>query len=159
MPPLSPVVVSTDEAHAPLAQEVAAEPDPDASDQTVDSDEEAVVAGTLRSPWKWEELIVESAVVGGRSRADGKARIRATMPEITAITAVAIANIACVLLNHGRCSIALPIIRSPCFCESFSVFAIQIQVGVTSFFRLQVTNRDHELRGRLCLNANDRKGD
>ena len=38
----------------------------------VDSDEEAVVAGTLRSPWKWEELIVESAVVGGRSRADGK---------------------------------------------------------------------------------------
>src|SRR5204863_5735630 len=39
-----------------------------------DSDEEAVVAGTLRSPWKWEELIVESAVVGGRTRADGHAR-------------------------------------------------------------------------------------
>ena len=35
----------------------------------VDSDEEAIVAGTLRSPWKWEELIVESAVVGGRTRA------------------------------------------------------------------------------------------
>ena len=34
----------------------------------IDSDDEAVVAGTLRSPWKWEELIVESAVVGGRSR-------------------------------------------------------------------------------------------
>jgi hypothetical protein len=30
-----------------------------------DSDEDAVVDGTLRSPWKWEELIVESAVVGG----------------------------------------------------------------------------------------------
>lgn len=43
---------------------------------TVDSDEEAVVAGTLRSPWKWEELIVESAVVGGRTRAEGKARWR-----------------------------------------------------------------------------------
>jgi hypothetical protein len=42
----------------------------------LDSDEEAVVAGTLRSPWKWEELIVESAVVGGRSREDGKARWR-----------------------------------------------------------------------------------
>jgi hypothetical protein len=41
-----------------------------------DSDDEAVVAGTLRSPWKWEELIVESAVVGGRSRADGKGRWR-----------------------------------------------------------------------------------
>jgi hypothetical protein len=42
----------------------------------IDSDEEAVVAGTLRSPWKWEELIVESAVVGGRDRADGKRRWR-----------------------------------------------------------------------------------
>jgi CRISPR/Cas system-associated exonuclease Cas4 (RecB family) len=41
-----------------------------------DSDDDAVVAGTLRSPWKWEELIVESAVVGGRTRADGKARWR-----------------------------------------------------------------------------------
>jgi len=42
------------------------------------SDEEAIVAGTLRSPWKWEELIVESAVVGGgrerwRRRLDGLA--------------------------------------------------------------------------------------
>jgi hypothetical protein len=42
----------------------------------VDSDDEAVVAGTLRSPWKWEELIVESAVVGGRDRADGRKRWR-----------------------------------------------------------------------------------
>jgi hypothetical protein len=42
----------------------------------VDSDEEAIVAGTLRSPWKWEELIVESSVVGGRTRQDGKARWR-----------------------------------------------------------------------------------
>jgi CRISPR/Cas system-associated exonuclease Cas4 (RecB family) len=30
-----------------------------------DSDEEAVVAGALRAPWKWETLIVESAVIGG----------------------------------------------------------------------------------------------
>jgi CRISPR/Cas system-associated exonuclease Cas4 (RecB family) len=44
--------------------------------EPVDSDDEAVVAGTLRSPWKWEELIVESAVVGGRTRADGQARWR-----------------------------------------------------------------------------------
>ena len=44
------------------------------NDATIDSDEDAVVGGTLRSPWKWEELIVESAVVGGRNRAEGKAR-------------------------------------------------------------------------------------
>jgi ATP-dependent helicase/nuclease subunit B len=30
-----------------------------------DSDDVAVVAGTLRAPWKWEHLIVESAVIGG----------------------------------------------------------------------------------------------
>jgi ATP-dependent helicase/nuclease subunit B len=42
----------------------------------IDSDEDAIVAGTLRSPWKWEELIVESAVVGGRTKADGGARWR-----------------------------------------------------------------------------------
>jgi len=41
-----------------------------------DSDDDAIVAGTLRSPWKWEELIVESSVVGGRTREDGKRRWR-----------------------------------------------------------------------------------
>lgn len=30
-----------------------------------EDDTEAVVAGTLRAPWKWETLIVESAVIGG----------------------------------------------------------------------------------------------
>ena len=45
-------------------------------DDPIDSDDEAVVSGTLRSPWKWEELIVESAVVGAKTRADGKARWR-----------------------------------------------------------------------------------
>jgi ATP-dependent helicase/nuclease subunit B len=45
-------------------------------DTQTDSDDEAVIAGTLRSPWKWEELIVESAVVGGRTRSDGAARWR-----------------------------------------------------------------------------------
>ncbi len=30
-----------------------------------DDETEAVVAGTLRAPWKWETLIVESAVIGG----------------------------------------------------------------------------------------------
>ena len=50
----------------------------------IDSDDEAVVAGTLRSPWKWEELIVESAVVGGRSREDGKARWRRRLDGLAA---------------------------------------------------------------------------
>src|SRR3954470_16916586 len=30
-----------------------------------DTDEDAVVAGALRAPWKWETLMVESAVLGG----------------------------------------------------------------------------------------------
>ncbi|MBV9624435.1 MAG: PD-(D/E)XK nuclease family protein [Acidobacteria bacterium] len=29
---------------------------------------EPVIAGTLRAPWKWEELLIEAAVVGGRER-------------------------------------------------------------------------------------------
>ena len=49
-----------------------------------DTDDEAIVAGTLRSPWKWEELIVESAVVGGPTRADGKARWRRRLDGLAA---------------------------------------------------------------------------
>ena len=49
-----------------------------------DSDDEAVVAGTLRAPWKWEELIVESAVVGGRTRRDGSARWRRRLDGLAA---------------------------------------------------------------------------
>lgn len=44
-----------------------------------DTDEDAIVAGTLRAPWKWEELIVESAVVGG-----GKARWRRRLDGLAA---------------------------------------------------------------------------
>src|SRR6185295_15039909 len=50
----------------------------------IDSDDDAVVAGTLRSPWRWEELIVESAVVGGRTRADGGARWRRRLDGLAA---------------------------------------------------------------------------
>jgi RecB family exonuclease len=53
-------------------------------DDTPDSDDDAVIAGTLRSPWKWEELIVESAVVGGRDRADGQARWRRRLDGLAA---------------------------------------------------------------------------
>jgi ATP-dependent helicase/nuclease subunit B len=33
-----------------------------------DSDRDPVVEGSLRTPWKWEELLVEAAVIGGRDR-------------------------------------------------------------------------------------------
>ena len=33
-----------------------------------DADEHPVVAGSLRAPWKWEQLLVESAVIGGADR-------------------------------------------------------------------------------------------
>ena len=52
--------------------------------EPIDADDEAVVAGTLRSPWKWEELIVESAVVGGRTREEGKARWRRRLDGLAA---------------------------------------------------------------------------
>ena len=54
------------------------------SDPQIDSDVDAVVAGTLRAPWKWEELIVESAVVGGRSRREGSARWRRRLDGLAA---------------------------------------------------------------------------
>ena len=49
-----------------------------------DSDDDAIVAGTLRAPWKWEELIVESAVIGGIDRADGQRRWRRRLDGLAA---------------------------------------------------------------------------
>src|SRR5262249_26004257 len=73
---------AVDPAVAALIRSAGDDEDPEQPDDAaadpgapvIDSDEEAIVAGTLRSPWKWEELIVESAVVGGRTRAAGSAR-------------------------------------------------------------------------------------
>ena len=39
-----------------------------------DADERPVLAGTLRAPWKWEELLVEAAVIGGRARWERRLR-------------------------------------------------------------------------------------
>ena len=33
-----------------------------------DADEHPVIDGTLRAPWRWEQLLVESAVIGGKDR-------------------------------------------------------------------------------------------
>jgi ATP-dependent helicase/nuclease subunit B len=70
-----------DETAWPLAEQAAedtpSDPDTPPDDPpVVDDGEAAVVEGTLRAPWKWEALIVESAVVGGdparwRRRLDG----------------------------------------------------------------------------------------
>jgi RecB family exonuclease len=38
---------------------------PPADGELGDGDDVAVIAGTLRAPWKWERLIVDSAVIGG----------------------------------------------------------------------------------------------
>jgi ATP-dependent helicase/nuclease subunit B len=43
------------------------ESDDDEQPAKIDSDQ-AVIAGTLRAPWKWESLLVESAVIGGSDR-------------------------------------------------------------------------------------------
>ena len=40
----------------------------DADANAVDSDASPVVAGTLRAPWRWDRLLVESAVIGGQAR-------------------------------------------------------------------------------------------
>ena len=40
----------------------------DTSDGGEDTDESPVLAGTLRAPWKWDQLLVESAVIGGHDR-------------------------------------------------------------------------------------------
>ena len=83
-----PVLVA--DADGPLSMRLDGEPEQpedvtgSADAPAVDSDDEAVVAGTLRSPWKWEELIVESAVVGGRTRADGSARWRRRLDGLAA---------------------------------------------------------------------------
>lgn len=44
-----------------------ADVDPD-HDGPPDVDDRPVVAGALRAPWRWDRLLVESAVIGGRDR-------------------------------------------------------------------------------------------
>jgi len=58
--------------------------DPGPDEPAIDSDEDAVIAGTLRAPWRWEELVVESAVIGGRDRAEGRERWRRRLAGLAA---------------------------------------------------------------------------
>src|SRR5712692_9605208 len=52
---------------APAASLEAAPPDTSGSPEG-DTDDRPVVEGTLRAPWRWEQLLVESAVIGGKDR-------------------------------------------------------------------------------------------
>jgi ATP-dependent helicase/nuclease subunit B len=47
---------------APLGEEALPEP------PAADADSIPVLEGALRAPWKWEQLLVDSAVIGGRAR-------------------------------------------------------------------------------------------
>jgi len=92
---------------------------PTGDDERPDSDEAPVVGGTLRAPWKWEAMLVESAVIGGRDRwerrltglaADYRLRLEAARredPESPRIDALArdLAN-----LEHLR-RFALPVVE------------------------------------------------
>src|SRR5207249_68165 len=60
-----------DEGLRPVAEPVAEEKEDGADGaaaDAADSDEQPVVAGTLRAPWNWERLLVEAAVIGGTDR-------------------------------------------------------------------------------------------
>ena len=59
--PVDPELV--EQASAP-----AEEPDPEPVDDEEPAPDAPVVAGALRAPWRWERLLVDAAVIGGRAR-------------------------------------------------------------------------------------------
>src|SRR5437899_968065 len=66
-------VASRDDVFGVLSERAPNEPDGSDGDDdqrpaTNVNGDQAVVAGTLRAPWKWESLLVESAVIGGSER-------------------------------------------------------------------------------------------
>ncbi len=66
-------VASRDDVFGVLSERAPDEPgdggsDDDGSSASNIHGDQAVVAGSLRAPWKWESLLVESAVIGGSGR-------------------------------------------------------------------------------------------
>src|SRR5207344_3142711 len=63
------------EAIVPVAD---APQDPDPEDEAAaasnEQERDGIVAGTLRAPWRWEELLVESAVIGQLDRWERRLR-------------------------------------------------------------------------------------
>jgi len=64
------VWVAADEEALALVADVAREEEDTAPGEGAlgDSDESPVLEGALRAPWKWEKLLVDSSVIGGRDR-------------------------------------------------------------------------------------------
>jgi CRISPR/Cas system-associated exonuclease Cas4 (RecB family) len=94
--PHQPGIVSPDDDVFASLQPPADIEDDESDDTTpaaLDSDADAIVAGALRAPWKWEELIVESAVIGGVDRADGKRRWRRRLDGLAKEYALRIAEL------------------------------------------------------------------
>ena len=61
-------VAPEDEALGQAAEPASAEAVQPPAPPEPDADDRPVVDGTLRAPWKWEQLLVESAVIGGKDR-------------------------------------------------------------------------------------------
>ena len=53
---------------ADLAARLPPEPEPQREPSAPDDVEAPVVAGSLRAPWRWEKLLLDAAVIGGRHR-------------------------------------------------------------------------------------------
>jgi CRISPR/Cas system-associated exonuclease Cas4 (RecB family) len=61
-------VAPEDELLGPVAERAAVEGVAAEAAPEPDADDHPVVEGTLRAPWRWEQLLVESAVIGGKDR-------------------------------------------------------------------------------------------
>ncbi len=57
-----------DEAEAARDPDADGQPEPEPPPEDIESEQLPVVAGTLRAPRRWEQLIVEAAVIGGKDR-------------------------------------------------------------------------------------------
>jgi ATP-dependent helicase/nuclease subunit B len=67
---LGPAAENTEAENAAINAAVTAteSPAPESAAPDPDADDNPVVEGTLRAPWRWEQLLVESAVIGGKDR-------------------------------------------------------------------------------------------
>lgn len=68
----SPLVLPEDEALGAISSVLASGREtaqqPDAKQGVADNESSPELEGSLRTPWKWEQLIVEAAVIGGKDR-------------------------------------------------------------------------------------------
>jgi CRISPR/Cas system-associated exonuclease Cas4 (RecB family) len=65
-PPAGRQVLTRDEAQMTL--DFAPAPDPNPTESTSETDDSPAIAGTLRTPFAWEQLLIDAAVIGGKAR-------------------------------------------------------------------------------------------